>query len=213
MKRVSAPMAAIALICAVPMAARAQEEPAADLLHADLPLFGDETKDKWPRAFTDVGSGDFGCTSRVRFGDWSFRETEYPDDESWFQFSNYGAFHCSANIAEASERASLEAASSRPGFFVLLDGRHDPELWALQIGARPGSDYILLSRPAGEGIVTSFSVLQRDCPAGSRRNGRPIDILTTGYCSIPSLDELLQLARSMAKRAPLGTLTLAEPIA
>lgn len=46
----------------------------------------------------------------------------------------------------------------------------DVELWAVQIGARPGSDYLLLSREPVEGLVEKFKVLQVACPTANVRD-------------------------------------------
>ena len=201
-------MIAAALLLLAVVADQTSAAPAlrADLVHADLPLFGDDYADKWPQSFTKSGTGDFGCTSRVGFGDWRFTETG-EDEPSWYRFSNYGVLHCWANVGEASERDKLEEASSRPAFFVLLGREGNRELWALQLGARPGSEYILLARlDRGQDLVTSFTVLQRACPRDHVRRGRSVDILSTSYCDVRMPGELRALAHRMAMLPPLGRL-------
>ena len=154
----------------------------------------------------------FGCTSRVAFGAWAFRETgaENEDDVYWYGFSNYGTFHCWANTFRAYEREGLDRADAHPSFFVFLattriDGS-EIELWTVQIGARPGSEYVLLSRTPAEGLVESFTVLQTECPRANVRDAGALDILLTRYCAINSRAELVRLARRMAQRPPLGTI-------
>lgn len=184
-----------------------------DLIHSDLPIFlGGEAQ--WPQSVSDGDS--FGCASRVAFGDWVFRygaaDAKPALSDSWYRFSNYGVIHCWANIGEANDREGLSSASSRPSLFIYLETRavegKDVELWAIQLGARPGSDYLLLSRAPAEGLVISFSVLQTECPSAHRRDAGPIDILRTDYCGIDSRKELIRLARRMAARTPLGTLSV-----
>ena len=43
------------------------------LIHSDLPLFTGNREELYPISFSDGDS--FGCSSRVAFGDWKFRET------------------------------------------------------------------------------------------------------------------------------------------
>ena len=189
------------------------EEVARDLVHSDLPIFGHGDDNEWPQHFYDDDS--FGCTSRVAFGDWAFRESgaKIDEDVQWYRFSNYGAFHCWANTFRASERARLDGADFYPSFFVFLGGMSvngaSIELWAVQIGARPGSEYLLLSREPGEGLIKNFSVLQTECPRANVRDAGSLDIVLTRYCAMNSRSELTRFARRMAKRPPLGTLTLA----
>jgi hypothetical protein len=83
------------------------------------------------------------------------------------------------------------------------DGR---ELWALQLGARPGSEYLLLARSPAGGLVDHFDVLQRRCDGRQLRRGEPLDILITRYCNITSKSELVALARRMAKLPAAGRL-------
>lgn len=181
----------------------------AELIHSDVPLFGSRYRDRWPQSFMD-GDG-FGCTSRVGFGDWKLEPTRSDDDPSWFRIVNYGVFHCFARIAQSGERDRLARTDSRVGSFLLLgtatkSGGRKVELWAMQIGARPGSDYILLSREPKDGIITEFTVLQRACGKRDRRSGPQMDILLTHYCAVNARSELKRLAKDMARRPPLGTL-------
>lgn len=202
---------AVALVLAPAAGAQAPEEMASDIVHSDLPIFGHGGDNEWPRGFSDEDS--FGCTSRVAFGDWAFRETgaQDGDDTRWYRFSNYGVFHCWANTFRSYEREQLDGADFHPSFFVLLEatriGGNEVELWTVQIGARPGSEYLLLSRIPAEGLVESFTVLQTACPRGNVRDAGSLDILLTRYCAINSKAELIRLARRMTQRPPRGTLT------
>lgn len=197
--------------CAVTEVYGSASEKANDLLHSDLPIFGHGSEDEWPQHFYDEES--FGCTSRVGFGDWIFQEAsaEVGSDAQWYRFSNYGVFHCWANTSRAYEREGLDGADVDPSFFVFLGitsvDRRDIELWAIQIGARPGSEYLLLSRAPADGVIEKFTVLQTACPRANVRDAGSLDILLTRYCAVNSRTELIRLARNMAKRPPLGTLT------
>ncbi|MEO5706539.1 MAG: hypothetical protein ABIT10_13960 [Alteraurantiacibacter sp.] len=214
----------ILLCLATPAFAQAESEDARwgpddladDLIHADVPLYGFDWPDFWPRSFSQ-GQGDdftFGCTSRVAFGDWHFVGTTVEDfaDEWWLRIQNYGVFHCMANFQMAHERAELDTGEFSRGFFVrlgLADQAGRPtELWALQQGMRPGADYILLARqPDDEGPVEHFAVLQRRCPDERMRGlDLDLDIVRADYCAINSQEELLSFAQEMLALPPLGTL-------
>lgn len=187
------------------------DEVADDLLHSDLPIFGRGGDNERPQHFYDDGS--FGCSSRVAFGDWVFQKggAEVEDDVLWYRFSNYGVFHCWANTFRAFERARLDGVDADPSFFAFLGSTSvngsDIELWTVQIGAKPGSEYLLLSRGPTEGLIAEFNVLQTACPRANVRDAGLLDILLTRYCAINSRSELIRLARRMAQRPPLGTLT------
>lgn len=181
-----------------------------DLIRSDIPIYGSKYEDKWPQGFNDPGTGDFGCTSRVDFGDWLYKPSEVEDASVWYRFSNYGVFHCWANAGTADEQRHLSIAASRPAFFVRLGTmryqERTLELWTLQIGAHPGSDYLLLSRAAGDGVITTFTVLQRRCRPAAVRKGPRLDILRTDYCAVQDAAELKRMALAAVRLAPLGTL-------
>jgi hypothetical protein len=210
----AAPSAAIlvaALLFAPSVNGQSLDEIADDLVHSDLPIFGRGGDNEWPQHFYDDDS--FGCTSRVAFGDWVFRKrgAEAEDDVLWYRFSNYGVFHCWANTFRADERARLASADFHPSFFASLGSTSvngsDIELWTVQIGARPGSQYLLLSRDPAEGLIEKFNVLQTACPRANVRDAGSLDILLTRYCAVNSRSELIRFARRMAHRLPLGSLT------
>ncbi|WP_313335397.1 hypothetical protein [Sphingobium yanoikuyae] len=202
-------LSALMLLAAPAWAEEPDEElPAGMILHADTPLFGDESEDKWPQAFTSDDAKEFGCTSRVAFGDWQIQPSDPDEDSFWYRISNYGVFHCWANVAQAPSREALAHAVVAPSFFIFLGTQGATELWALQKGAVPGSDYLLLARERGDGIIRRFSLLQRDCTGQALRKGRQLDILNTRYCHVASPADLLAIARRMVKRQPLGILAL-----
>ncbi|HEX4695661.1 hypothetical protein [Sphingomonas sp.] len=205
----------LALLIGLPspvVAQDAPDQPADSLIHADLPLFGSGTKEMWPQHI-DSSNGDIGCTSRVAFGIWRYRDTDNDEyDSGWRLVRNYGVFHCWAMFSSSEQRDDLPKAPTQPGFFVMIGKAGTKELWVTQIGARPGSDYVLLSRTPTKGIIKQFDVLQRDCPKSMRRDPPNLDILITKYCAINSRDDLLALARRMVKLPPLGTLTLVADV-
>ena len=210
-------LAAIAISSAsltvVPVSAQSGQraEMVAERIHSDVPLYTFAWEDLWPRNFYSEDS--FGCTSRVGLGDWHFipAETDENGQEFWDRYSNYGVFHCAAIMRTADERAGLDEAEWKYGFFVRLGrdrlGSEEWELWAIQKGTVPGSEYILLAREAGqEGLVESFRLLQQRCPSDRLLEAEGFDIWSTRYCAINSRAELLALARRMLRLPPRGTL-------
>lgn len=195
-----------------------------ELVHSDVPLYG--YKDNLvPEHFSD--DDGFGCMSRVAWGDWTLKRNDLPDDDpEWFRLQNYGVMHCAIVESRSHSRDRLDESGYRYSFFVEIGKTRiadkPVELWVLQSGTRPGSDYLLLARTPANGIINSFDVLQSRCPATYRREGPNVDIWSTAYCAINGQQNLLALAKSMATRPPLGKLTfvgeikdkpLAEPAA
>lgn len=209
-----AALIAAVLVLATSAVDQADAETAQDLIHSDLPLWANEPEVMWPRSF-DEDDGTFGCATRIRHGDWRYDENSPESEPSWYRLTNYGVFHCFMIVQDAYERSDLANGDVDYSFLIQLgtiQGRDGPvELWALQRGGRPGSDYLLLARRPAPGIVVTFDVLQRECPRGHIRETPPLDILSTRYCAINSRRELTKLARRMASRPPLGRLTFVEP--
>lgn len=201
----------------LPVSAEDEYEWEYTLIHSDLPLYNFEWHDFWPRGFNspDVIAG---CESKVAFGDWLFSPNpsdKFADDPSWYRFSSYGVFHCAANIRTAYELDELPDGEFSRGFFARIghakrDGQNW-ELWVLQQGIIPGSEYLLLARPAGDnGLVTSFTVLQSRCPKSNLLEARDMDVWTTSYCKVNSRRELLAYAKRMMGEPSLGMLVRAD---
>jgi len=184
-------------------------EPSDDLIHSDVPLWGFEHEDIWPQHFSS-DDGSFGCTSRVRFGDWQISSNAPDAGNRWLRLSNYGVFHCALIEQRAYDRDELSDAAYERGFAVKIgdtrQNNRNIELWVLQSGTRTGSDYTLLARERSDGVVERFIVLQRKCPAGKMRKGPNLDVWLTRYCSINSQAEMVSLARRMASLPPLATM-------
>jgi hypothetical protein len=182
-----------------------------ELIHSDVPLYGYQD-DLVPEHFSD-NDGSFGCMSRVATGDWTFRRNDAAekDEPDWMRFGNYGVFHCAIIESGPADRDRLEKNGYRYSFFVQIGttrvGDQPVELWVLQSGMRPGSDYLLLARAPSESLIKSFDVLQRQCPAANRREGPLMDVWSTRYCSINSRRDLIALAKAMAMEPALAKLT------
>ncbi|MEO8375536.1 MAG: hypothetical protein ABI471_09940 [Sphingomonas bacterium] len=195
---------------APPALAADDDEVTVERIHSALPLYTFDWEQIWPRSFSS--GEDFGCTSRVAFGDWRFTPDNKNDqaEEHWEQFTNYGVFHCAAIMRTADEQGELDEAQSEYGFFVQLGtarkGAARWELWALQRGTVPGSEYTLLAREPGGSTIKRFTMLQQRCPSGTQIEAKGLDIWTTRYCAINSRAELLLLARKMLALPPLGVI-------
>ncbi|MHA4836972.1 hypothetical protein [Sphingopyxis sp. MSC1_008] len=210
----------------IPVAGKAQPDGGGDrdfpelhgeLIHSDVPLYGYED-DLVPEHFSD-DDGSFGCMSRVATGDWTIKRSDAAenDEPEWLRFGNYGVFHCAIVESGPSDRDRLETSGYRYSFFVQIGKTNfagkPVELWILQSGMRPGSDYLLLARAPGDSLIESFDVLQRRCPAANRREGPLMDVWSTRYCSINSRRDLIALAKAMAKEPVLAKLTFVGPAA
>ena len=209
----SAPSMLLALLAFVGLCGAKAPSDEADmkdvLIHADLPLYNFADDGFWPQHFSD-DDGNFGCSSRIGFGDWKF--ARYDDEIIWLRLTNYGVFHCAMIESWANERENLKTAHYSYSFFVKIGEIRQKgnllELWALQSGSSPGSKYTLLARPVDPARITSFVVLQRACPKSHWRVGPAMDTWQTSYCAINTKADLLSLAKKMAALPPLGTLTL-----
>ena len=129
------------MLCIFCTAQASDDELYDNLIHSDVPLWSASDDNVWPQNFTN--EDEFGCVNRSKFGDWRFTDSD--GDHMWYRFQNYGVFHCWVNVYEAYERDELETAEHKPSFFVELTNvdrkKVNYDLWAIQIGARPGSDY------------------------------------------------------------------------
>ena len=188
---------------------------AQETVHSDLPLFSGRNEPLWPRGFAE--KDEWGCTSRVAFGDWKFVELADEGAEPnsrWLRLQNYGVFHCAAIEQWADEREELGQRGFKHSWFVELGrarrGDSELELWALQSGSRPGSNYLLLARKPEPGLIKSFEVLAVDCPREHQRNGEGPDIWRADYCAINSARDLKSFAKKMAGRPSAGKLTFVD---
>jgi len=205
------------------------------IIHSDLPLWGRgqdtdggsakrPSQELWPQHFYS-DDGSFGCSTAVSTGVWRYLELRSRSSGSdatlepagWYFFGNQGVYHCAATVANDYEE-NLDDARFGHGALALFvnlgemefDGR-SRELWAIQMGFTPGSDYLLLARdPTEPGIIRRFDMLQRICPKANLRTGGSIDSFLTDYCAINTREDMIALAHSMAKLEPLGELKWAQ---
>lgn len=186
-----------------------------DLIHSDVPLWGVDDETVWPKYYKDE-DGSFGCTWRVKLGDWKI--LLHDGEEQWVRLSNYGVFHCYTMVSDFEDTLQdLKNGNGKASYFVdlgtlNLNGKK-LQLWAIQKGGRPGSEYILLSREVDEGQQSTFNQLQVICPKRNQREGPSLDILSSSYCAINSKQELKKLASAMAKLPPFAKMTFEAEVA
>ena len=198
------------MLCVFSTAQASDDELYNHLIHSDVPLWSSGNDNVWPQHFTYEDG--FGCAHPSNFGDWRFTDSD--GEHAWYRFQNHGVFHCWVNVYMADERGALEFAGHKPSFFVELANvdrkKVTYDLWAIQMGARPGSEYLFLARESEKELGDAYLVLQRKCPRHNIRSGPNLSILKTDYCSINSKEELLRLAKKMLKKPPLGILEYVE---
>ena len=184
------------------------------MLRADLPLWtGAEGEELYPMHFSDGDS--FGCSSNVQFGDYREVYANDPEHETWWRIGNYGVFHCGLLFSQASERTGLDFGFRDHAWTIVLDKVRTPygelELLALQIGARGGSTYLLLSRFTAGGVTATMNVLDPVCPRGATRQRPHFDSWRTDYCAVASQSALRRIARAAARRPPVSVLEYVGP--
>lgn len=206
MRRLLLPLL-IGLAAASPVSAQS-------LLHSDTPLFAD-VDDPWPRHFFDADG--FGCSSMIPFGLWKRTEAAEGGEEppfDWLRIDNYGVLHC-AYIVLQSDGEPKDWNNAEYAWIGELGEADGPDgdplrLYALQLGFRPGSSYLLLARKPGKDMTRRFFVLNWDCPPGWSREGKSTDVWRSDYCAVPHLAGLRRIARAAAKAPPAATLEYVE---
>lgn len=184
------------------------------LIRADLPLWTNYADTHvFPTRFVDEES--FGCVSNVRFGDYRRIETGESEPSDWWRIDNYGVNHCALLLSEAPDQDRLENRFRDYAWVIVLDEVQTPvgevELLALQIGARGGSEYRLLSRPKADATNATISVLNPACPRAFLRDAGSLDVWRTDYCVVASQSALRRLAREAVRRPPAAILEYVRP--
>jgi hypothetical protein len=188
----------------------AHSGPAAIYFHSDLPLKPFKDQDMWPRAYGwDSMDGKY---SPFGFGDWALRPTGCSDDtclryvrlDSGYQLEGYG-------FDETDWRRELSDHGS-PALIFKLEAGAGSTLFALQIGYRGGSRYIVVSAtPDGNGDFRTMTLLDAQCLTGAglrwRRSLSDPPEPEEDYCVVPSMAALRTIARAALNRAPLASLT------
>jgi len=97
-----------------------------------------------------------------------------------------------------------------PAAIVKLEPDRSSTLFAIQVGYRGGSTYILLSAPPSDGLVKTATILEPRCmplPHVEARQRHESLFLRTDYCAVNSMEALVVIARDALNRAPAATMT------
>ena len=197
------------------------------IIRSDLPLWGEADDGVWPLAFFD--KNELGQKSIFALGDWRRRDGDCIGDVSsmdqcisWFRLEIYGVIHGGYVINQAYEKGGLNTAQSEPSVIAEL-GRapgvnSGTMLYAIQIGFRRGSDYLLVAAPA-ENAIRHLSILAVDCSGGERSwvkfgyrmrelsdSARFMTGFKTDYCVVKNRDALRNLAIQALNRPPAGAM-------
>lgn len=194
----------VALAAALFAAPAAAQSPP---LRSDLPLWSGGGPDVYPEHFSDA-DGNFGCASIVRAGLWRWIEADGETTE-WLRLRNRGAIHCAFDLTRGTAETGFETGVGETAFLAKIGetriGAQTSELFALQLGFRRGSDYVLLAAPRTREVRLRFTVLDHACRP-TRRLREPADIWRSDYCVVRTRAALLALAQAAALRAPAATL-------
>jgi hypothetical protein len=174
------------------------------VLRSDLPLWPDGRTEVWPQSFSN--DDGFGCASLFEIGDWRLGGATPDGADDWVRIGHYGAFHCANTYATARNRLGLGNAGHDLTFLASLGVSGAEELFAVQIGLRGGSRYILLAatKPGPRERPKKFRVLDPDCPRSMVRRGGMIDLWITDYCVARNAGDIRRVAfRGAAKPSEL----------
>lgn len=183
-------------------------------LRSDLPVLKGRPDAIWPQVSVD--DSGFSAASIIALGDWKRTESncfEGESCESWLRLDIMSIFHGGYVIAQASSRDDLDA-TGEPGRIAELGGGSTvggANLFAIQIGIRGGSAYILVSAP-DETPIKHLTVLDSDCAhsgAARLRDAGAVAALYTSYCVVDSWAALKRLAVAALNRPPLAKLEFA----
>lgn len=204
MRRLSVAAVAVsvaALILALPVAA--QEV----MLRSDLPLWAPESDGVEPFSFHNQDG--FGCATNIGTGEYVLHLTDEDKDQpAWrIHLMITGFVHCAFTFSEGYDESNLGAARTS-AWAIPLDtvstNAGEVEILALQIGARPGSEYRLFTRSPEGALDRPLTLLDPRCPRGMKRRLSQLSTWRTDYCAVPNRAALRRIARDAARRPPVG---------
>ncbi|MBL6854729.1 MAG: hypothetical protein ISS15_09720 [Alphaproteobacteria bacterium] len=179
------------------------------LIRSDLPLpIGSDQKEYPIPCNTDKS---FGMCSRFALGDWKTQPAECgdPDCAFWTRLEIASVIDGGYAYGTANTQAAL-GGNFEPVAIIKLEPDRSSTLFAIQVGYRGGSTYILLSTPPRDGLIKNATVLEPRCMAlphvESRQRHEPL-FLRTDYCAVNSMKALVAIARDAMNRAPAATMT------
>jgi hypothetical protein len=190
----------------LPLAAAAEDEL---LIHSDLPFTPKEGQSISP--FQCGGSDGIASCSVFAMGNWRLHRLPCDIDcDEWINLHNAGIFHPVYGFHRSWKKDDT-GADTDLAFIIRLTREKEPvELYAIEIGLRPGSRYLLVARrPGTKGLVKNLDVLDARCEGDGtnwRRPPEPIDVFLTDYCAVATIDALERMARAALDRPRYATL-------
>ena len=206
-------IAVLAVAGAVRFAAADPDEPRAIYFHSDLPLRPSKDQTFWPQPFARDGAD--GVRSPFGFGDWELRPAGC-SGASCLRYLRLDIGHeLYAYAFDEAERRDWLSTNGPSAAIFKLEPDEASTLFAVQVGYRGGSRYILVSaRPDNDGLVKTMTLLDARCldSAGAlwRRSVSQPPEPEEDYCAIDTMASLVAIAREALRRPPLATLRFLE---
>ena len=187
-----------------PLGAAAEDEL---LIHSDLPFTPKEGQTISPY-HCDAPDVIASCTE-FPIGNWRMHRSDCSDCDEWIGLRMNGIFHPVYGFQRSFTKGDAGSVTDL-AFIIRLTRKREPvELYAIEIGLRTGSRYMLVARRGRKERIENLDVLDARCDgegATWRRPPEPIDVFLTDYCAVATIDALERMAREALKRPRYATL-------
>lgn len=183
------------------------------LIRSDLPLSPREDQSIWPANCEPQPVDALAMCSRFSLGDWEIRWAGCSEPAGrcggYAELSIFSVIDGFYTYAEGKTRGAL-AGHGDPALIFKLEPGTDSTLYALQIGFRGGSRYVLPSVTGGDARIDHASILDTGCPALPGVHARGVHaagFFREDYCVVDSMAALIAVGREALNRAPAGTMS------
>jgi hypothetical protein len=180
-------------------------------VRADIPVKTKDWQEPWPRGCSS--KDEIAMCSRFETGNWRVRLTECGTAcEHWATLRFFSAIDGGYTYGEGyAEEPGAEPQGAEPAYIIPLarEGVGGVGLYALEVGFRDGSRYILLSTRNDGAMIDRASVLDTRCPVhmkGVEQRKSSRRFFFTEYCAVSSVEALEAMAREALGRAPYATM-------
>lgn len=183
------------------------------VLRSDLPILATRNQPAWPQSCGEKSKNEISMCSSFALGDWKEQPTNcfgsaLDKCAFWVRLEIFSVLDGGYVYSEANDRAGLPWTGDIAEIIELVPSSG---LYAIRVGARGGSKYILLS--AHGAPIKEASILDAQCPEHSkeaeRRDGASL-IVRTDYCNVHNMDGLIKIGLEALNRAPFATLRYIE---
>jgi hypothetical protein len=188
-------------------------------LRSDLPLSGTPGTTSWPQPCPETDRNVIAMCARFALGIWREQFANCGADHSdqcqqWMKLEIYSLTDGGLSYWEAYRRDGF-GDSSDPAAIIELSSPSDVVgLYAIQIGFRGGSRYLLVSASRNGRPITRASILDVRCPIGARdarmRKARYPTFFLPDYCVVDSVGALRRMAQEALNRSPFATMEWVE---